>query len=679
MRTTSRPLAALAVLLTTALAGIPALSFPADARGDRDRDSVSRAAERYGLSETELKAMLEADPDLRVAGPGLYYVDPAAPESAPGPMVVGHAFPLSETFELHSKPGSQRTIYLDFNGENVSDTWWNGADGAPYTVPNMTHPAWTLDGNPGSFSDTERMLIQDVFLRVAEDYAPFDVDVTTEEPDEAALTRANAGDQVYGTRALITPSQTALDEICGGGCGGVAFLDVFDIESPSGVAQPAWVFPQNLGPDNAKYIADATTHEVGHNLSLMHDGTTSEGYYSGHGANADPFAFLWGPIMGAPYDAAVTQWGLNDYPGGKLGGPGGDPDGFQANVDDIVTISESGAPIRSDEAGGTVATAAATIPGTGYISSRTDVDVYNLGTCSGTVTVAANNAAVSPNLDIKVELLSAGGTQLAVHDPPAVGQTYDVAGGLDATVTATGAPSGTYYARIDGVGAGNATTSYTDYGSVGAYTLQVSGCDNAPPVTAPSVPRNLVGVQTGEGVVDLDWDVPSTDGGGVITQYNVYLDGTLLGNVPGSSTAAQVFDVAGGEHDFGVAAVNSAGEGPQAHVTVEVDDPDPEAKPGKPIIGPAKPGRKGGPKTATVSWLPPTGVTNPPIDGFEFIAYKQNRQGRYVRVFAMEFDEVFPNVKYTTPQRGLYKFAVRAHNGLGYGPLSAKSNAVRPR
>ena len=96
-------------------------------------------------------------------------------------------------------------------------------------------------------------------------------------------------------------------------------------------------------------------------------------------------------------------------------------------------------------------------------------------------------------------------------------------------------------------------------------------------------------------------------------------------------------------------------------------------------IGQATQGPRGGATTATVSWLPPTGDTNPPIDGFEFIAYKQNRRGRYVRVFSMEFDEVFPNVKYTTPQRGLHKFAVRAHNSLGYGPLSAKSNAVRPR
>lgn len=672
---TSRPLTAVAVLLATALAGIPALSSPADARGDRDRDSVSRAAEQYGVSDAELRAMLEADPTLRVSGAGLYYVDPAPATKPSSPSVAAQAFPLAQTFLLHSKPDSQRTIYLDFTGHFVSGTWWNQP--ANGNLPSMTHPAWGLttgeggDSNPSTFNDTERMFIQDVFQRVAEDYAPFDVDVTTEEPTDAEIFRSDPNDQVYGTRALISPSTAAINAICGGGCGGVAFLDVFDMVDATGIAQPAWVFPQALGPNVAKYVADATTHEVGHNLSLMHDGTTSMDYYPGH-------ANLWGPIMGGPYDVPITQFAMNQYsPFAKLGGPNGDPGGFQPNEDDIVTISTSGAPFRTDEAGNTIGTAGA-VPATGYISSRNDVDVLDLGSCSGTINVTANNADVSPNLDIKLELLSAGGTVLASHDPTAAGQTFDIASGMDAAVTATSAPTANYYVRIDGSAPGNSFANYDDYGSVGAYTLVVTGC-GAPPVTKPSVPQNLTGGYQGGGVVDLDWDPPASNGGGAITSYNIYADGSPIGTVGAGFTAATINNVPEGSHDFGVAAVNSAGEGPQAHVTVQVTDPDPEAKPGKAQIGQAKQGRKGGPKTATVSWQPAAGVTNPPIDGFEFIAYKQNRRGKYVRVFSMEFNEVFPNVKYTTPQRGRHKFAVRAHNALGYGPLSAKSNAVRPR
>jgi hypothetical protein len=47
------------------------------------------------------------------------------------------------------------------------------------------------------------------------------------------------------------------------------------------------------------------------------------------------------------------------------------------------------------------------------------------------------------------------------------------------------------------------------------------------------------------------------------------------------------------------------------------------------------------------------------------------------------FDKVFRantgGVTYTVKRRGSYKFAVRARNVLGFGTLSAQSNAVSPR
>lgn len=44
--------------------------------------------------------------------------------------------------------------------------------------------AWPLDsdGNPNSFSAAEQAVVSGVWRRMAEDFAPFDVDVTTEEP-----------------------------------------------------------------------------------------------------------------------------------------------------------------------------------------------------------------------------------------------------------------------------------------------------------------------------------------------------------------------------------------------------------------------------------------------------------------------------------------------------------------
>jgi hypothetical protein len=62
------------------------------------------------------------------------------------------------------------------------------------------------------------------------------------------------------------------------------------------------------------------------------------------------------------------------------------------------------------------------------------------------------------------------------------------------------------------------------------------------------------------------------------------------------------------------------------------------------------------------------------------IAYKRNSNGKYVKVFT---SQVLPagarSATFTAGSRGKYKFAVKARNSLGFGPLSAKSNAVTPR
>ncbi|WP_305803521.1 hypothetical protein, partial [Thiolapillus sp.] len=43
---------------------------------------------------------------------------------------------------------------------------------------------------------------------------------------------------------------------------------------------------------------------------MSHDGTSSAGYYSGHG---DGFV-SWAPIMGVGYYKNVTQWSKGEYP-----------------------------------------------------------------------------------------------------------------------------------------------------------------------------------------------------------------------------------------------------------------------------------------------------------------------------------------------------------------------------
>lgn len=63
-----------------------------------------------------------------------------------------------------------------------------------------------------------------MWQRVAEDYAPFDLDVTTEYPgSEDFLVRASPADQAYGIRVLVSPIGAVIKP----GAGGVSYVGVF--------------------------------------------------------------------------------------------------------------------------------------------------------------------------------------------------------------------------------------------------------------------------------------------------------------------------------------------------------------------------------------------------------------------------------------------------------------------
>jgi hypothetical protein len=110
---------------------------------------------------------------------------------------------------LHSNPGAKATLYLDFNGH------FEPVYGA-YT--NVTNPAYDVDGDATTFSDHELDNIAEIWAAVAEDYAPFNIDVTTVEPavlsPGAPIAKANKVAQ----RVAIGGSQFVL------GMGGVTGL-----------------------------------------------------------------------------------------------------------------------------------------------------------------------------------------------------------------------------------------------------------------------------------------------------------------------------------------------------------------------------------------------------------------------------------------------------------------------
>lgn len=406
---------------------------------------LGNSAARAGMSSRRFTDELLRDRTLRVDRCGqALYVEPAA-KAAPAPS---QALDFSgNALRLNSKPGAKRTIYLDFDGQLISGTAWNQTwrGGGSWTAP-----AYSID-RKSSFSSAELQEIANVWLRVAEDYAPFDVNVTTADPGLAALERSSTADEVYGTRVVITTDSVGYNACS---CGGVAYVGVFDRAGEHSYYQPAWVFTKGVGT-GSKNIAEAASHEAGHTLGLSHDGQTNVGYYAGHGG--------WAPIMGVGYYKPVSQWSRGEYALAN-----------QTQDDFAVMASHGLAPVGDDHGGSAATATALSGSESGIIANSEDTDWF-LFTARGSTTVTVSPQSVGANLDAGLSVYRADGTLVASADPASGMVSASIAFGLDASVSAD-LPEGTYYAKVDGVGFGDPlSTGYSDYGSVGRYDITVTG------------------------------------------------------------------------------------------------------------------------------------------------------------------------------------------------------------
>jgi hypothetical protein len=451
-----------------------------------DRAAIAAAND---LSRAKV-ARIEADPAAWVDSCGaIFYADqprpgsPAASHDAEREHEHGHEqgepgdLPLTETassaqvpgdvLALSSRPGSTRTVYLDFTGEVTTGTHWNRSYGEPIVSPaySLTEPADT------NFDAEERAQIYAAWRSVAEDYAAFDLNITTADPGPEALTRTSSVDPTYGTRVVITPRNAVADN---GARGGVAYLGTFATVG-SEVYQPAWAFSDFSGRYGLS-IAQVISHEVGHTLGLSHDGTAfpsqpASAYNTGAGE--------WAPIMGASYGRRVSQWSAGEYPGAN-------------NRQDDIAIIASLAPVLPDDHANTRAGATALTmhaPAGGILTSRTDVDAFTI-TASGATHLSLSGPAEVSNADLSLTVLDAAGQQVAHVNPTRPSATAEASLHASWSATLPSTPS-VYTVLVDGVGTGEPATAgqYSDYGSLGAYTLLWSATDTTPPLTvAPAAP-----------------------------------------------------------------------------------------------------------------------------------------------------------------------------------------------
>lgn len=474
---------------------------------------LPEVAAYYGRTPDQFRQLLLNDHRMKLDRRGRLFVEetldhplPADPATADAAAVIdGTLAPLDQTFALHSKPGAKRTIYLNFQGAQLVGTAWNGSSGTLNALP------FDTDGVPYNFSTAELQRIQYIWQRVAEDYAPFDVDVTTETPPADRITRSGSGDDVYGTTVLVTSTSGVYS--CS--CGGVAYVGVFD--NVGDFYKPALVFYDKLGNGNEKYVAEAISHEAGHNVGLTHDGFSGGGYYGGHGTGETG----WAPIMGVGYSKPLVQWSKGEY-------------ATATNTqDDYAVMAGNGLAPRADDHGGTVATAtplagsATSLSAQGVIERPGDVDMFSFTAGAGSASFSVGPAARSPNVDLKLELRSATGQLLASANP---------VDALAASISTTLPAAGTYVLAVTGTGKGDPlTTGYTNYGSVGLYAVAGTA-----PASEGQPPQAALGAAPTSGTVPLTVSFSaagSTDADGSIVSYAwTFGDGSVASGAVASHT-----------------------------------------------------------------------------------------------------------------------------------------------
>jgi len=345
---------------------------------------------------------------------------------------------LAQLRALQSKPSANNVIFVDYWGGVLSGTVWNDSYSGGADIP---YTPYSSDSDSSTFSADERYKMWLGWREMVEDYAAFDVNITT---DPQVFANASSEDR---SKIIATTSIGWF-----GSAGGVSNLDSFGNDY-SGVGW-AW----NTEPDT---LGQTLAHEAGHQMNLRHDGTGSAQYYTGHGS--------WGPIMGAPFGKRYVQWSRGEYSGAT-------------NVENDIQIikaklGEEPDYIAGDQPGAVQVSSSSSFEGTitpRGMNSSMDTDVYRFDLSSpGNVQIdvapflVPEGEIYGTNLSLDAQL-SDGSNLLAWSDLSGVAATNTLF--FDGQLGA-----GSYYLILTAVSPDtNWLTGFGEYGNGGMYRVSIN-------------------------------------------------------------------------------------------------------------------------------------------------------------------------------------------------------------
>ena len=369
--------------------------------------------------------------------------------------------------KLNSNPGASATIFLDFDGHTVNSPYWNS--GMPFYA------------TPSGLTNTQ---INTTFSQVAEDFNPFNINITTDSTVyfAAPINRRQ--------RIIVTANSSWY-----GSAGGVAYIESFRW----GLEIPGFVFANLLGY-NEKNIGEASSHETGHTLGLNHQTLYDANcnYVSEYNPGTGTGATSWAPIMGNSYGKTLTLWHR------------GSSTGCNTIQDDlsILASNANGFGYRTDSVGNTFrqatalqmvqSTATANQPSTlgfsinSQINTSSDVDIFRIDVTAASrfqITAKGSAGTISkPNVDLRMSILDSRGNVINTYNPPS---------SLDVTIDSN-ISTGTYYLSISNV----SNQNVSNFGMLGEFT--VSGASL--PSTLPVQSMKLNG-RASNNKHELNWNI----------------------------------------------------------------------------------------------------------------------------------------------------------------------------
>ncbi|MCA9082913.1 MAG: proprotein convertase P-domain-containing protein [Planctomycetaceae bacterium] len=402
---------------------------------------------------------------------------------------------LTNPDPFSSLPGAPVTIYLDFDGHTEADASWTTQrkDGV---IGDIITPAFSTDADTANFSATERQWIEEIWARVAEDFRPFNVNVTTVEPpairNNFELLVSVGGDGSWATANRATSPPPAVNALANSFSTPSLSQTLFVIQTE--FAGLPGQFQKNVAAGISRGVATAMglqLHENPDDSLLAGDANT-------------------GPILGNSANSIRDIWFNADGP--TVG----------TNQNDLTLLDGNpNVNFRQDDHGNSVSASSATVipiaPGietvTGVIETNNDVDVFAFSTSATTAIIGVTglNLTAAPfnaqtagsNLDPVLTVLDANGNVVGQNDTVG-GATY-----YRESLTLT-LPDGDYFIQVSNRG---------EYGNLGAYTVTLDGVDTLParvnPValnSLPSAPVSIYLAFAGDDISDPTFVAARTDG-----------------------------------------------------------------------------------------------------------------------------------------------------------------------